>query len=212
MRVYDDRRQAGELLASELEKHRGALVLGIPRGGVTIAGVIADRIDGELDVAIARKIGAPSNPELAMGAVGVDGVPLLDTAIVRALGVSESAVADEVARQTDEAKRRLAVYRGERPAPSIQGRTVIVADDGVATGATIKAVLTEVRRQEPALLIVAVPCGPPPTIVELGQLADEVVCPLQPPGFMSVGQWYRDFTQVTDDEVLELLQRQGEQR
>jgi predicted phosphoribosyltransferase len=206
---YADRHHAGSVLAGDLTDHGGALVLGIPRGGVVVAAVVARALDGDLDVAIARKVGAPFNPELAMGAVGVDGVALLDEATVRALGVSAADVDAEVARQTEEARRRLAVYRGGRPPLDIPGRTVIVVDDGVATGATMKAVLMEVRRQSPRRLICAVPCAPPQTIGELTALADEVVCPLQPPTFMAVGQWYRDFTQVTDDEVVALLAGDG---
>ena len=193
------------MLATALAGHRGALVLGIPRGGVVVAAVVAKALGGRLDVAIARKVGAPSNPELAMGAVGVDGVPLLDESTIRALGVGAAEVSAAVERETVEARRRLAAYRGGAPPPPIAGETVIVVDDGVATGATMKAVLTEVRRQQPSVLICAVPCGPPSTIRDLGDLADEVECPIQPINFMAVGQWYRDFTQVPDDEVMALL-------
>ena len=207
MRGYSDRRQAGQVLAGELSAHQGALILGIPRGGVVVGAVVAAALDGRLDVAVARKVGAPGNPELAMGAVGVDGVPLLDESIISAVGASQAEVASEVAAQTDEARRRLAVYRGDRPPLDVAGQTVIVVDDGIATGATMKAVLYELGRHQPSLLIAAVPCAPPSTIRELKALADEVVCPLQPEAFMSVGQWYRDFTQTADDEVLELLGR-----
>jgi predicted phosphoribosyltransferase len=205
MLAYDDRRHAGEVLAGELAHHGGGLVLGIPRGGVVVAAVVAETLAADLDVAVVRKVGAPMNPELALGAVGVDGVPLLDEGLIAALGVTPAQVDAEVARQTAEAQRRLALYRGDRRPPEIVGRTVIVVDDGIATGATMKAVLAETRRQRPATLVCAVPCGPPSTITAIGELADEVVCPLQPAGFMAVGQWYRDFAQTTDDEVLELL-------
>ncbi len=205
MNGFTDRRDAGVVLAAALAHHRGALVLGIPRGGVVVAAVVAEALSGRLDIAIARKVGSPSNPELAMGAVGVEGVPLLDDSIINALGVDDATVAAAVQRETAEALRRLAAYRGDTPPPHIAGETVIVVDDGVATGATMKAVLTEVRRQQPSTLVCAVPCGPPSTIRELESLADEVECPLQPMTFMAVGQWYRDFTQTTDAEVLELL-------
>lgn len=205
MKGYRDRRHAGAVLAEELAGDRGALVLGIPRGGVTIAAVVAQALDGVLDVAIARKVGAPFNPELAIGAVGVDGVPLLDESLIASLGLDRAVVDGEVVRQTAEARRRLAAYRGDRAPPLIAGKPVVVVDDGVATGATMKAVLQEVARQRPQRLVCAVPCGPPQTIRELGAFADEVVCPLQPPNFMAVGQWYRDFAQVTDDEVVALL-------
>lgn len=199
---FADRRDAGVVLAAALSHHRGALVLGIPRGGVVLAAVVAKELEGELDVAIARKVGAPFNPELAMGAVGVDGIPLLDSGIIDALGIDRALIDAEVKREVAEARRRLALYRGDRPPPQVSGRTVIVVDDGVATGATMKAVLMEVRRQAPSTLVAAVPCGPPSTVLELAGLADEVVCPLQPPSFVAVSQWYRDFNQVSDEEVV----------
>lgn len=196
------------MLADALGRYRSqnALVLGIPRGGVVVAQVIAERLDGQLDIAIARKIGAPFNPELALGAVAADGVPLLDEVMVRRLGVSEQHLEAEVAAQAAEVIRRQEAYRGDRPPPDIGGRVVIVADDGVATGSTMLAVLRYLRRLEPATLVCAVPCGPAETIEQLSAECDEVVCPLTPSFFMAVGQWYRDFHQVSDREVQELLE------
>ena len=203
---FRDRIEAGRVLVEHLEHHRGAepLVLGIPRGGVVVAAAVARGISGELDAVVARKLGAPWSPELAIGAVAPDGVPLVNEDIVGRLGVTPEELELEVTRQVAELRRRQAVYRGDRPL-LVSGRTVIVVDDGVATGATLRAVLAYVRRQEPALLSCAVPVGPPSTIDLIASEVDEVVCPLQPMRFRAVGEWYHDFAQTEDAEVLALL-------
>jgi putative phosphoribosyl transferase len=203
---FRDRYAAGEALVEHLGHHREAdpLVLGIPRGGVVVAAVVARELDGDLDVAVARKLGAPWSPELAIGAVAPDGVPLVNEDMVRRLGVTPEELENEVARQVAELRRRQEVYRGDRPL-DVPGRTVIVVDDGVATGATLRAVLAYVRRLDPGFLSCAVPVGPPPTIDLIASEVDEVVCPLQPERFRAVGEWYGDFGQTGDDEVLELL-------
>lgn len=204
---YRDRRDAGVALAAALEVYRvqQPLVLGVPRGGVSVAAEVAEAFDCDLDVAVARKVGAPGNPELAMGAVGADGVPLLDDLLIGRLGVDAERVDAEVEAQTAEARRRELAYRAEGPAPDPAGRTVIVVDDGVATGATLRAALGLVRRRRPARLCCAVPVGPRETLARLTEEADHVVCPLRPRWFMAVGEWYRDFRQVSDDEVMVLL-------
>jgi predicted phosphoribosyltransferase len=205
--AYRDRTEAGRVLASSLAhlKERHPLVMGIPRGGVPVAAEVAASLGGDLDVAVAHKLGTPGNPELAMGAVAEDGVPLLDEGLIRSLRVSEEAVAAEIDRQVVEVERRLDRYRSGRPAPGIAGRTVIVVDDGVATGATLTAVLRSLRAAGPDHLVCAVPVGPEDTLIRLEREADEVVCPLRPPLFFAVGEWYRDFGQTTDDEVIYLL-------
>lgn len=211
MKGYRDRRAAGQALADALSHYRSRrpLVLGVPRGGVTVAAEVAAALDGDLDVVVARKLGAPGNPELAMGAVGADGQPLVDDRLVARLGVDQARLAAEVERQTAEARRREVAYRKDRPAPDPAGREVIVVDDGVATGATLRAALALVRRRGPATLCCAVPVGPPETLLRLGEEADEVVCPLQPTWFMAVGEWYADFRQVEDHEVVALLEAHG---
>ncbi|MDP8959765.1 MAG: phosphoribosyltransferase [Actinomycetota bacterium] len=208
---WPDRRHAGEALSDELAHLEDGepLVLAIPRGGVEVAAVVANRLDGELDVIIARKLGAPWNQELAIGAVTADGVPVLDQELVRRLGVSEAHVEAEIARQAAEVQRREEAYRAGRPAIDPRGRTVVVVDDGVATGATARAALGYVRRRGPRRLVFAVPVGPPDTIASLADEADEVVCPSQPARFYAVGEWYDDFRQVSDQEVIEMLARSG---
>ncbi len=214
MRGYADRRDAGQALAAELEHLRDGrpLVLAIPRGGVPVGAAIAEALDADLDVVVARKIGTPSNPELAMGAVAGDGVPYVDRQLAGRLGIGDDAIAAEAARQADEVRRREAAYRADRPLPEVAGRTCIVVDDGVATGATLRVALAAVRRRGPARLVCAIPVGPADTLARLAEDADEVVCPLRPAFFMAVGEWYRDFHQVGDDEVRGLLaaaQRRG---
>ncbi len=207
MRRYSDRREAGAALATHLTHHAGSdpLVLGIPRGGVVVASEVASALGGLLDVVVARKIGAPFSPELALGAVAPDGVPFIDREMASRLGVSEDDLRPETERQLVELKRREELYRGGRRL-DIGGRTVIVVDDGVATGATLRAVIGYVARQGARFLSCAVPVGPPSTIDLIATEVDEVVCPLQPPRFRAVGDWYEDFSQTTDAEVLALLE------
>jgi putative phosphoribosyl transferase len=204
---YEDRTEAGRRLATELAHLRGrdAVVLAVPRGGIPVGAEVATALGATLDLVITRKIGAPGNPELAIGAVAAVGEPYVDRGLVDRLGVPEPWLAAEVERQAAEVARRERAYRGGRPAPPVEGRVVIVTDDGVATGATLRATLGYLRSLSPAWLCCAVPVGPPETITSLGELADEVVCPLQPPWFMAVGEWYRDFHQVDDIEVATLL-------
>jgi predicted phosphoribosyltransferase len=178
------------------------LVLGIPRGGVVVAAVIARALGGELGVLTAVKVRAPHNPELAVGAVTPDGAAHLDESLLAALGVDESARQLVVAAAVAEVQRRQAVFG---PVPTTTGRTVVVTDDGVATGATLRAALDHAARSGPARLVCALPVGPPETIAGLASVVDEMVCPLQPRWFGAVGEFYADFSQVSDAEVLALI-------
>ncbi|HTE20175.1 MAG TPA: phosphoribosyltransferase [Armatimonadota bacterium] len=206
--VYKDRVDAGRKLAAALEQFRGpdALVLGVPRGGVLVGAEVARALDAPLDVVIARKIGAPHQPELAIGAVvSGDHIRVLDEAAIRYLQVPPEYIEAETARQLEEIRRRVEYYRSGRPNPDLRGKTVIVVDDGIATGYTIRAALLGLRRLEPARLVVAVPVAPASTTADLGALADDVVCLQTPEPFRAVGVWYDNFEQNSDEEVVALL-------
>lgn len=206
---FADRREAGRLLAVELERHRAArpVVLGIPRGGVVVAAEIADHLGAELDIVLSRKIGAPGNPELAIGAIAEDGRLFLDEHISARLGVSREYVAREQARQLEEIARRVALFRAVRPRVPLRGRTVIVADDGLATGATMQAALWAAHRDRPGSTVAAVPVGAVDTVERIAASADELVCLRAPEDFGAVGRFYRRFEQVEDEEVLAILER-----
>lgn len=183
------------------------VVLALPRGGVPVAAAVADRLGAPLDVLTVRKVGTPGHVELALGAVASGGLVVLNDDLVARLGLGEGAVSarvDVARRELAERDRRL---RGDRPAPELDGRTVVVVDDGLATGATMRAAVAAVRTASPQRVVVAVPVGPPDTVAELATEADDVICPLQPPDFAAVGQWYRDFGETTDADVVELLAR-----
>ena len=205
--MYRDRIDAGEKLAVALtgmiDPDDRPLVLGIPRGGVPVAAVVAERLDGDLDVLVAHKLGAPGNPEFAIGAVAEDGSTFVDKRMV--LRISEDYVREETARQLADVRRRAQTLRDGRQAVPIEGRVCIVVDDGVATGSTLEASLRLVNRLGAAKVIAAVPVGPPDTIKRLSAAADEVVCPLQPKHFFAVGGWYETFDQVPDEDVAALL-------
>jgi predicted phosphoribosyltransferase len=214
---YVDRVEAGRSLATcvadalapllPIDEEMRPLVLGVPRGGVIVAAPIADILDGELDVALARKIGAPHNPELAIGAVGEAGDPVLSPEIIRSLGVTDDYVATAVELARGELIRRAALYRGDRLPARIAGRIVVVVDDGIATGATLRATLQTVRGQSPSTLVCAVPVGPPSSVADLTPEVDVMVCPLQPRWFRAVGEWYQTFGQTSDQEVITTLSR-----
>lgn len=210
---FRDRRQAGHELAERLRARRdeGALpdpvVLALPRGGVAVAQEVARVLDAPLDVLVVRKIGAPFHEEYGLGAMAGDEVPLFDPDALGRLGLSEEDLAPVVERERTELRRREALYRQGRPAPELEDRTVIVVDDGLATGSTARAALRSVRRQNPARLVFAAPVAAPEGAELMRREADEVVCLSEPAGFMAVGQWYDDFEQLTDDDVLTALQR-----
>lgn len=207
MAAYPDRIQAGRRLAGHLAHHHDAdpLVVGIPRGGVVVAAEVARVLHGELGVVIARKIRSPFSAELAIGAVAPDGAPLLDERMVARLHLPDDVVATATLRAHEEVRSRQGRYADVES--SIPGRVVIVVDDGVATGSTLRAALRYVRRRGAAFVSCAIPVGPPRTVDQIAMEVDEVVCPLQPDRFRAVGEWYEDFRQVTDAEVEALLGR-----
>jgi len=207
MAFFVDRIDAGNRLASVLKDFSGkkGIVLAIPRGGVVVGSVIAKSLNLPLDVIIPRKIGAPYNPELAIGAVAEDGTAILDNHLIKYLGVDLEYVKEETEGQKKEIERRLKLYRQDISYPILKGLDVIVVDDGIATGSTMKAALASVKNRGAASITVAVPIGPPSTIEELNKIADRVVCLYTPEYFQAIGQFYKDFSQTTDEEVIKLL-------
>jgi predicted phosphoribosyltransferase len=204
---FNDRHQAGRVLAELLEPYRGRenlTVLALPRGGVAVGFEVAHALQAPLDVFVVRKLGFPGHEEYAMGAIASGGVRVMNPS--PGLKVSPEAVAAVVAREQDELTRRELLYRGDKPAVGIRGRTVIVVDDGLATGATMRAAVSAIRQQRPAHLVVAVPVGAEDTCRQLRGEADDVVCAAMPRPFRAVGLWYRDFPQASDDEVRKLLE------
>lgn len=207
---FRDRRSAGRAVADLLARYRDdddVLVLGLPRGGVPVAFEVASALAAPLDVLIVRKLGVPGHEELAMGAIASGGVRIVNERIARELGVTESAIAAAAAQEEIELERRERLYRGDRLPADVEGRTVILVDDGLATGATMRAGIAAVRSRGAAQIVVAVPCGSTSTCRALTREADDVVCVATPEPFYAVGMWYEDFTQTTDDEVRALLER-----
>jgi len=205
--IFDDRQHAGRVLAerlAHLQGHEGLLVLALPRGGVAVAYEVALALHAELDVFIVRKLGYPGHEEYAMGAIASGGVRVMN--IDPGMCVSQHEIESVVRQEQAELVRRERLYRGARPPLDVAGRTVIVVDDGLATGATMRAAVAAIRKQGPQRLIVAVPVGAEETRAVLEREADEVVCAETPSPFRAVGLWYRDFPQSTDDEVRRLLE------
>ncbi len=209
-RSYQDRYEAGRVLAKRLARYKGSrdqLVLGLPRGGVPVAFQVAAALDAPLDVFIVRKLGVPGHEELAMGAIAIGGVRLLNEDVIRDLGVPPDVVARVTAQEEQELVRRQHLYRDELAPPHVQGRQVILIDDGLATGATMRVAIEALRRQGASRLIAAVPTAPPGVCEQLSRIVDEMVCALAPEPFYAVGLWYVNFRPTTDDEVRELLAR-----
>jgi predicted phosphoribosyltransferase len=207
---FRNRAEAGRLLAHKLEQYRnmpGLLVLGLPRGGVPVAYAVAIALNAPLDILLVRKLGVPGQDELAMGAIASNGILILNNSVIQRLGIPESVVEAVSKRETKELHRREQDYRGVRPPVDIPGKTVIVIDDGLATGSTMKAAIAALRRQNPAKIIAAVPTASPETCEELKSAADEIVCAIMPEPFYAVGFSYEDFEQTTDAEVRELIQQ-----
>lgn len=211
---FRDRRDAGRALAAELAylRDRKPVVLGIPRGGILVAEQVAMSLDADLDIVLARKLRAPGYPELALGSVAEDGTVFLNDRVVRELNVSQSYIRQEKERQLQEMSRRIELIRRVLPKVSLDGRVVIVTDDGVATGATFQASLWATRQGKPSLLVGAIPVGAEETVIDLAHDADDLVCLRVPPFFAAVGQFYVRFEQVEDTEVLEILRAENERR
>jgi len=211
LQPFRDRVEAGEFLAESLSQYRDrddVIVLALPRGGVPVAAEIARRLQVPFDVFVVRKLGVPGHEELAMGAIATGGVRLLNDDVVGPLGIPANVI-DAVARSEQiELERREELYRGSRQPIGLVGKTVILVDDGLATGSTMRAAVRAVRQQEPAQVIVAVPVGAPETCATLAREADDVVCVRTPEPFVAVGLWYRDFTPTSDREVRALLGRE----
>ena len=208
--MFRNRSEAGSRLAAQLDRYKDrndVIVLALPRGGVVTGYEIARAIGAPLDVLIVRKIGFPYQPELAAGAVAETGSVVLNRDIISMGGLSEEAFRPEVDRQKEEIARRIVLYRAGRKLSNLTGKTVILVDDGVATGATMKAAITALKKEHIAKLVVALPVGPPETVEVLRRMVDEFICLETPLYFMAVGAHYGDFTQVTDEEVVKLLQR-----
>jgi putative phosphoribosyl transferase len=205
---YKNRSEAGRELANALQLYANrpdVLVLALPRGGVPVAYEVAMALNASLDLMLVRKLGLPGHEELAMGAIAMGGSRVLNAELIQGLAISEAEIERIAAAELQELRRRQRVYRDERPIPEIQGRCVILIDDGLATGATMQAAIAAVRQQRPAEIVVAVPVAPPDTVAFLHEQADAVICPAMPEPFLGVGRWYKDFTQVTDAEVCDLL-------
>jgi len=211
--MFHNREEGARRLAEKLKTRHllDPLILGIPRGGVVTAAVLADELGADLDVVLSRKLRAPYQAELAIGAVAEDGKVYVDAGAA-SMGIPEEYLAQERRHQLAEIARRTKLFRAARPAAPIAGRSVIVTDDGIATGSTMIAALKVVKAQKPHELIVAVPVASPDRLAEVGRYCDDVVCVLTPEYFWAIGQFYEDFTQVEDEQVIELLGRSLKQR
>ncbi|MBP0001208.1 MAG: phosphoribosyltransferase [Cyanobacteria bacterium SID2] len=206
--AFRDRTEAGRILASQLDRYANrhdVIVLGLPRGGVPVAFEIAYALKAPLDICLVRKLGAPNNPELAMGAIGSRGDIAINEGVMKSLQVSDEAFQSVLEREHHELHRRDRRYRGSRPPVDLRDRTVILVDDGAATGATLMAAIATLRHQHPTQIVVAIPVAAPTICEKLRQQADRLVCPLRPKIFDFLGMWYEDFSPTQDEEVCRLL-------
>jgi predicted phosphoribosyltransferase len=207
---FRNRTEAGQILAERLTDYANrtdVLVLALPRGGVPVAYEVARSLNAPLDVFLVRKLGVPGHEELAMGAVATRGVRVLNGSVIEALQIPEAVIDQVAARELRELERRERAYRDDRPAPDVQGRTIIVVDDGIATGSTMLAAVAALRQMEASRIIVATPTCALSTVRDMRPEVDELVAVITPADFRGVGEWYEDFSQTTDDEVRELLER-----
>lgn len=207
---FHDRTEAGKLLAQQLTAYANqndVLVLALPRGGVPVAFEVANALHAPLDVIVVRKLGVPGQEELAMGAIATGGVRILNLDVVQFLDIPDELINTIAAREQEELERRERLYRGDRPAYDVHGRTVILVDDGIATGATMHAAVAALKQRQPTRIIIAVPTAAPLTCAEFEAEVDELVCVIRPEPFIAVGYWYRQFAQTSDEEVRSLLER-----
>jgi predicted phosphoribosyltransferase len=214
-RAFPNRIEAGRQLAEKLDKYAGredVIVLGLPRGGVPVAYEVAKRLRAPLDVFLVRKLGVPGFEELAAGAIASGGVRVLNEDVMRAIPHADEVIEAVTAREAAELERREQIYREGRPPPELRDRIVILVDDGLATGASMRAAVKALRQHGAAKIVVAVPVGPPDTCRELEEEADETICLSTPVFFQAVGQYYEDFSQTTDEDVRELLARAAQER
>lgn len=212
MATFQNREEAGRRLAERLLRYRdeNPLVLALPRGGVPVGAEISHALDAPLDVIIARKLGAPGQPELAIGAVAPGGVRLVNERVVRWLGIPDDWIEEAAEKELEEVQRRMQRFRGERQAPEIADRSVVLVDDGIATGMTARAAIQAIRAGEPRKLILAVPVCAKETAEKLAEEADELVCLEIPEDLWAIGLWYKDFHQTPDEEVIDLLEKPNE--
>jgi len=207
---FADRGEAGRRLAEDLRKYAGredVIVLALPRGGVPVGYEVAKALAAPLDVFVVRKLGLPWQEELAMGAIASGGIRLINQAVVSAAGVSEEEIDQVADEELAELERRERQYRGDRPFPNLMGKTVILVDDGLATGSSMKAAIAAVRQKKPNRVVVAVPVSARETCLEVRAVADEIICAEEPEPFYAVGMWYDNFDQTTDEEVHDLLEK-----
>jgi putative phosphoribosyl transferase len=210
MSFFNDRTDAGKKLAKRLMEYKNrpdVLILALPRGGVPVAFEVAKELNVKMDVFIVRKLGVPGNEELAMGAISSDNIRVLNEDVIRAFQIPQKIIEEVAENEFRELERRERIYRGNRQKPNISGSTVILIDDGLATGATMRAAVEAVKTKNPAKLIIAVPTAAPDTCSSFGNEVDEIICVATPEPFYGVGAWYEDFSQTTDKEVCELLNR-----
>jgi len=208
--IFVDRTEAGKLLAARLESYASrsdVLVLALPRGGVPVAFEVSRALKAPLDVFVIRKLGMPGQEELAMGAIASGGVRVLNYDVVQTFGISSQMIEAVASREAEELIRRERLYRGNKPAPEISGRIVVLVDDGLATGSSMRAAIAALRKQNPAKIVVGVPVAAPSTCDEFRSEVDEIICAVTPEPFHAVGIWYEDFSQTTDQEIHDLLER-----
>jgi putative phosphoribosyl transferase len=210
MAIFKDRNHAGQILAKRLERYSAQndiLVMALPRGGVPVAFEIARELSAPLDVFLVRKLGLPGHPELAMGAIASGGIRVLNEDVIHGLSVPEDVIASVAESELQELERREQAYRGKQPGLDVHGKTIILVDDGLATGASMRAAVAGLKAQSPGRIIVAVPTASPDTCGEFESEVDEILCAVTPQPFLGVGIWYDDFSQTTDEEVRELLEK-----